>query len=169
MSGYNFIKKEEFDFSNAPLYRKVAPLSKTNIEIAQNTQDVVTIINGQKETHNTANKGDPIITGVQGERYAIKAEDFVELYENDPENTEQYRSKNVIRAVQLVMAVEIMAPWGEKQRTEAGGFICQRVSKPSDIYLIERGAFEETYALIAAADRPDAPQLRDPKKENRCG
>lgn len=169
MTESRFVTAEEFDFSAAPVYRKTATLDKSNVEVSKGTQDVVTTINGKEETRNVANDGDHIITGVKGERYVIKAAKFPNLYEQDPENPDRYRSKNVVRAIELTEPVEIKAPWGEMQRADAGGRICQAVANASDVYLIEKDAFEKTYALDTSATRPAAPGVKAPKVESTIG
>jgi len=121
-------------------------LKKSDVEVATEPQEVVTVINGKEETRNKAETGDHIITGAKGERYVIKAAKFGGLYEEDPTDTSRYISKNVIRAIQLDENTELTAPWGEKQRAAKGGYVAQRVDNPSDIYLIEEGAFKATYA-----------------------
>lgn len=152
MTAGNFAYKEvnSFNFSNALVYRKIATLSKINVEIASKQQEVVTIIDGMEETRNIADIGDYIITGPKGERYVLKAEKFGGLYEEDPADASRYISRNVIRALRLDEDVELTAPWGEKQRALRGSYVAQRVSSPSDIYLIEEGAFKATYALEVA-------------------
>lgn len=62
----------KYDFSKAANYRKTATIKESQIEIADKAQEVITMINGKEETRNTAQEGDYIITGVKGERYALK-------------------------------------------------------------------------------------------------
>jgi hypothetical protein len=143
---FRFVTASNFDFSSAKVYRKTAKLDKSNIEISDGIQVISTIVNGKEETRNVADNGDYIITGFSHERYVIKASKFPKLYEEDPEEPDQYRSRNVVRAIQLTEAVEIEAPWGEIQRADAGGRICQSVADETDVYLIEKQVFENTYA-----------------------
>ena len=148
MAEFTYRESTSFDFSNAPVYRKSATLDKSQVETATAKQDVVTTINGKEETRNTAEAGDKIITGVKGERYVIKQAKFGGLYEEDPSNSSRYISTNVIRAIPLEEPTELTAPWGEKQRAKKGSFVAQRVDEPADVYLIEKSAFEMTYAPI---------------------
>ena len=143
---FNYRESSAFDFANAPLYRKKTTLDQGNLRIATAAEEVITTIKGAEETRNTAQVGDRIITGVQGEQYVLTKEKFEDLYERDPNNSSCFISTNVIRAMQLVENTELTAPWGEKQRAAKGGFVAQRVDDPSDIYLIEEGAFKATYA-----------------------
>jgi hypothetical protein len=154
---FKYREGSEFDFSNAPVYRKATTLAKSQVEVAKSSQEVVTVINGKEETRNTASAGDHIVTGVKGEKYIIKAGMFPGLYEEDPADPSRYISKNVIRALVLSEDTELTAPWGERQRAEKGGVVAQRVDDPKDIYLIEKGAFESTYALEASKRQRKSP------------
>jgi hypothetical protein len=147
MTEFVYREASSFDFSNAPTYRKTSTLDKSQVETAATKQEVVTVINGKEETRNTAEPGDKIITGVKGERYVIGQAKFGSLYEEDPSNPARYISKNVILALPLSENTELTAPWGEKQRALKGGVVAQRVGSPSDVYLIDEGAFKATYSL----------------------
>ena len=148
MASFTYRSPTSFDFSRAPLYRKTATLATSQVETATATQDVATTINGNEETRNTAEAGDKIITGARGERYVLKQAKFGGLYEEDPYDASTYISTNVIRAMQLAEPTELTAPWGERQRAGKGSFVAQRVDDVADVYLIEKGAFEMTYALV---------------------
>jgi hypothetical protein len=137
---------EQFDFSRAPLFRKSATLKKASVEWATERTDVVTNIGGIEETKNIAQPGDAIVTGPAGERYVVAGRKFSQLYEETPADPTRYVSKNVVRAIQLARDTEIVAPWGEKQRVKAKGYVVQSVAQPSDVYLIEEGAFAATYS-----------------------
>ncbi|HVY02291.1 MAG TPA: hypothetical protein VG983_01440 [Caulobacterales bacterium] len=150
---YKFREAAAFDFSNAPVYRKVAPLKASQIKIAARRREVVTHINGEEETRNVARPGDIIVTGVRGERYVMTPRHFKALYEKDPDRAGRYRAKTKVRALKLTENTELMAPWGEKQRARKGGVVVQRIGRPRDIYLIEAKAFRETYAPVESAKR----------------
>lgn len=148
---YHYRDIRAFDFSQAPVYRKTATLLKSNVEIVTGTQEIYTVINGRLETKNTAQTGDRIITGVKGERYILNAENFAATYEEDLADPSRYLSKNFIYALQPEDNIELIAPWGERQRTVRGGYVAQRLGNLNDIYLIEEDAFHRTYCLEAAA------------------
>jgi len=139
-------RASDFDFKGAEIYRKTAELKKSQVKIATKRQQVVTKINGIEETQNVARLGDHIITGGSGERYVMRPAEFKRLYELDGGRPARYRSKSRVRALRLTENVEIVAPWGEKQRALKGGVVVQRVGRPQDVYLIEKRAFRETYA-----------------------
>ena len=109
------------------------------------------MIDGREETRNIAQSGDAIVTGGAGERYVIKAEKFGALYASDPCDASQYVSKNVVRALELAEKTELLAPWGQLQRADAGSFVVQPLANPTDVYLIAREAFLATYAPIEEA------------------
>lgn len=150
MQQFRKVTAGDFDFSEAPIFRKTAMLRKADVTTADREQEVETTIDGATETRNVARPGDRIVTGTQGERYVIRADRFDQLYEEDPHDASRYISLNRVRALQVPEAVEIMAPWGELQRTPAGGYVVQALSSPQDVYLIEHKAFMQTYAPDSA-------------------
>jgi len=160
MHEFHFVTAADFDFRMATLYRKIRSLPKANIKISDRTKTIVTRLKGKEETRNTARTGDYIITGTMGERYVIARNRFPELYELDPENPDCYRSKLSIRAIRLTKPVEIIAPWGKKQRTGRGGYICQVVGHLSDVYLVEKTEFESSYAAVAPQPHSRIPRAR---------
>jgi len=141
----------DFDFSRAPTFRKTATLDGASIEWATGAQPVVTVIRGVEETRNLAKPGDAIVTGAAGERYVIDARRFAQLYRRDPSDGSRYVSTSVVRALRLTEATELLAPWGEAQRVEAGGFAVQPLDRPDDVYLIDGRAFADAYAPFERA------------------
>jgi hypothetical protein len=118
-----------------------------------------------KETINTAQRGDWIVTNVssQGEvmrdreghenRYVIEAERFSELYEaatGGPAGDARtpgravYRAKGVVSALRLPGGFDIVAPWGERQAAPAGYLI---LSGP-DVYGNNAETFAATYEEV---------------------
>jgi hypothetical protein len=150
----------DFDFSKAATYRKTATLKTSQVEIARKRQRIVTQINGTKETSNTAKPGDKIVTGPFGERYIIGANKFRQLYVRDRAH-DRYVSKARVQALKLRQNIELIAPWGEKQRALKGGYVVRRVGKARDVYLIEEAAFKKTYKREApVAKASAAPRKR---------
>lgn len=142
-----FVEASSFDFTDAPLFRKKTTLLKSKVELVQTPREVVTTIKGKEETRQTAKIGDYIITGEVGEQYIIPAAKFPNLYVKDPSDPTRYISKNVVRAIELTEDTELLAPWGEKQRTPAGGVVVKSEVN-GDVYLIEEGAFAVSYAIV---------------------
>lgn len=114
-----------------------------------------TIIDGVKETTNTANTGDMVATGPKGEEYIIPAAKFGKLYEATTEDG-IYKAKGVVEAMVVpadTPAFTFPAPWGEEMIAEPGDMICASAADsfdPEKVYRIEKGAFAATYRLMAA-------------------
>lgn len=142
---YSEVTAAVFDFSTAPTYLR-RPIKKENVVFATATQVVDTIVKGKKETSKTARKGDAIVTGPFGERYVPA--DFWGIYEDDPNDSTQYRAKPGvrIRAIELAAPAMFRAPWGQWQYCQFG-YIVQSVQDPTDMRLIEKEAFELTWYL----------------------
>ena len=121
------LKVEDYDFTNAPLFRKTATVSVEAVQIAQEQQEVITLQTGANgdfvETKNTAQAGDYIVTRSPGDSYVITAAKFPKLYEINPDNPTEYRSKNVGKAIQISHDFAIDASWGERQNIKAGGVL----------------------------------------------
>lgn len=105
---------------------------------------VVTIIDGEQETVNTAKPGDYIVTGARGEKYVLAPEKF--------ENRYKHKGGNVWSATGGCYAVQyegptiaFKAPWGEDMICNDQDYICSTVLTGDDVYRIERLAFLETY------------------------
>lgn len=70
------------------VYNRISTPEKTytkkvlifDVEIASETKNVETIIDGKKETSNTANPEDYILTGTRGETYVLTPAKFDERY-----------------------------------------------------------------------------------------
>ena len=131
----------DFEKSGA-LFKKTAKLDSSNIEIAEEAQEIVTKIGDHEETRNTAEPGDRIVTGPYGERYVVTANKFEKLYETNPNNPEEFQSKGTVRGVVLTEDVSFEAPWGEKMHIKAGGTL---VKNGDDIYGIDEATFAQTY------------------------
>jgi hypothetical protein len=137
------------------VYRKTGEYLATRVTVATPVETV--LANGKKETKNTAQPGDYIVTGVGGERYVVKPDVFAARYELKPGYTGVYLARGHVKAIQnpFDRALHIVAPWGEVQH---GGRDCmivdiydpttrKRDGKP---YLINRAEFDATYKLVGA-------------------
>lgn len=109
--------------------------------------NVVTYTNDGKETENTAQIGDIIISGVFGEMYVLKGKKFYNMYSLMADG------KTVIPNQSPRMVVEIpencldgdiyfTASWGEKMVLKNGDFL---VRDGDNYYRIAREEFLETY------------------------
>jgi hypothetical protein len=125
---------------------------------ASKPQTVETHWNG-KETTNTARPGDWIATNL-GERqqilrdgdgrvnsYVILAERFADLYQPTGASNEfgaVYLSKGIIKAIRLPGGFDIVAPWGEQQRSRNGYLVCNG----NDVYGNHAETFAATYQVV---------------------
>lgn len=140
----------DFDFRGCVrTFRKMAKLPKANVVFATEPTVVVTEFDvgtpqQRRESWSRAEVGDPIITGSKGEQYTFSRAKFDRLYEDDPADPTVYRSKQEIRVVRLQQNTQLQTSWGT-QRVLAGGFACQSVADPTDVYLQDEGAFIASY------------------------
>lgn len=124
------------------IYQKQLITKKARI--AKEEQEIVTIINGDVETTNTAHAGDFIVTGSSGEEYVITKDKFNKLYEEVSEGLYQTKPDE-IRAVETSEHISFEAPWGGEMVANPGDFIVYR--SETDAYRIERQTFLDTYII----------------------
>jgi hypothetical protein len=125
---------------------------------ASKPQTVETHWNG-KETTNTARPGDWIAANLDEQQqilrdgdgrvnsYVILAERFADLYQPTGAENEfgaVYRSKEVVKAIRLPGGFDIVAPWGEHQRSRDGYLVCN----DSDVYGNHAETFAATYRVV---------------------
>lgn len=139
--------------AEAPVFAKKAEVNAT---VAAGGEVVETILaDGTRETTNTANPGDAIITNPGGEQYIIPAETFNKRYEITAEEG-VFRAKGMARALRndTGAPIEIMAPWGEPQFGDENCMIATVFDpdKPDEIgadrYIIGADEFADTYGPI---------------------
>lgn len=114
---------------------------------------IVTIIDGEKETQNTANDGDWVITGTKNEQYIISDAKLherytVEVNDMDNDNPDHYKitSKPVVIEVrECPLEFGFTASWGEEMIAHPHDFLVYEDGVRS--YRIEREAFFNTYEL----------------------
>jgi hypothetical protein len=126
---------------------------------ARKDERVETRWNGA-ETTNTARKGDWIVTNLAPDQkalrdreghvntYVIRGDRFRDLY--DPTGAENefgaiHRAKGIVEAVRLPGGFDIMAPWGERQRSPEGYLLCNG----TEVYGNNAETFAATYRLIS--------------------
>ena len=110
-----------------------------------------TLASGAKETVNTANEGDWIMTNPSGEQYIISEKKFFGRYEKTDESG-VYSAKGYCRAIKNPFGkpIEIMASWGEPQTGDENVMIADTCvgdgeNMGGEPYLIDSAAFAETY------------------------
>lgn len=109
-----------------------------------------TLANGAKETNNTANEGDWIVTNPSGEQYIVSSAKFESRYE--PTSVEGvYAARGYCRAIlnPFDEDIEIMASWGSQQTGNEDCFIADVCDADgvmdNEPYLIDGNVFEQTY------------------------
>lgn len=114
---------------------------------------VVTYVNGEKETENSCNPGDFVITGSKGEKYVIaphKLPNNYNLIDNLLVTRQQPRtvvkvSAQVLKSLKLPKQITFTASWGEQVILQAGDYI---VKEDKDkFYRIEGTIFKQTYTF----------------------
>ena len=124
---------------------------------ADHEEEVMTLVDGT-ETRNVARVGDWIVTNMDANQnvlrdgdgqvnsYVIRRDRFGELYEPTGTRNEfgnVHRAKGIVDAIAFAGGFDIVAPWGERQRAEAGYI----VRKGGDVYGVHWRAFEATYEI----------------------
>ncbi|OGE32839.1 hypothetical protein A3C59_04420 [Candidatus Daviesbacteria bacterium RIFCSPHIGHO2_02_FULL_36_13] len=137
--------------TEAPVYTKFGEVSA---RVAEATEEVVTHIQGKEETRNTANPGDYVITGPQGEQYVLAANKFQARYRPVEEKPGTFEAFGKIRAVTNPHAekIAIVPAWGGYQYGEPDCMVATTVDVVTevpgnldDIYIIDKKSFDETY------------------------
>lgn len=142
---YALIDAGKVDFTGAEYYRKCAMVTA---RVAQAGEEIVTIVGGTEETRNTANAGDYVVRNPGGEEYIVEKAKFEGRYELVSGTVDTYRpSGGPVAAVILTENVRFVAPWGEEQFINAGGFL---LNNAGDIYGIQKLEFFDTYAPSTA-------------------
>lgn len=115
-------------------------------------EKVATVLgSGAKETDNTAQMGDWIVTNPSGEQYIISDQKFTSRYEPTDKEGE-YKAKGSCRAIKNPFRepIEIMASWGSPQTGDENCMIADTCDPDGsnmggEPYLIDSIAFAETY------------------------
>jgi len=142
---YAVIEPGKVDFAGAEYYRKCATVTA---RVAEAGEEIVTIVDGTQETRNVANAGDYVVQNPGGEEYIVEKAKFEGRYEIVAGSESTYRPSGApVRAVPLAENVRFVAPWGEEQFINAGGFL---LDNAGDIYGIQKQEFFDTYAASSA-------------------
>ncbi len=115
---------------------------------------VETVIDGQRETVNTAKAGDHVVRGAKGEHYIIAAETLAERYGlplsgPQADGYREYAAKGSAHAFRYEgEPFKFVAPWGEDMITNPGDYIATSELGTDQFYRIEKNAFAETYVEV---------------------
>jgi hypothetical protein len=112
--------------------------------VAQQQTPISTITSDGKETQNTAEPNDIIISGPSGEKYVVKSAKFLKLYtgqvggpvypEQNPRNVAIYNGQETI---------SFTAPWGENMVLKPGDYLVKEGE--GKYYRIAKKEYEMTY------------------------
>lgn len=109
---------------------------------------VVTVLPDGKETSNTAEKGDIIMSGVSREKYVIKAAKFPKLYAGSIGRTvTPEQSPRMVARYTGSQTITFQAPWGEQMILKNGDYVV-READGKGYYRIAKAEFEKTYEKI---------------------
>ncbi|MDD5098957.1 MAG: PGDYG domain-containing protein [Candidatus Colwellbacteria bacterium] len=158
-----FIEQKSPEIRNAldkaPIYRKRVTV-KARKAIAG--EEITTFFNDgagiTKETENTAEEGDWIVTSPLGEIYIVKEKIFNDSYRAIGEDG-TYKARKFCRAIVNPYGgpVKIMASWGSYQSGGSNCYIidsCDEEGKrDSSPYIVAAEAFDATYELVEDFDK----------------
>lgn len=143
------IPEEDLDWSKAEAVRKKSVLATKDVRVSEGGEHIVTLNDdGVIEREGTTAKGDRVVTDTRGQPYIVKQEKFPTLYELDPANPEQYRSKNHGLAMKFDGAVTIQRKDGTEINTDELGVLF-RSAVTGTVNHITRTEYEKTYAIEA--------------------
>lgn len=137
--------------SEAPLYKKQGRVQARPAVSGEHI--TTTLAGGNKETVNTANEGDWVMTNPSGEQYIISEKKFFGRYEKT-DTDGVYQAKGYCRAIKNPFGkpIEIIASWGEPQTGNENCMIADVSDAEGDLegepYLIDASAFAETYKQV---------------------
>jgi hypothetical protein len=132
--------------------RHYAKKGQVDIRPAVAGEVIETVIDGVRETVNTAAPGDHVVRGVKGELYVIKAETLAKRYGEaltppDPEGYRSYPAKGDFYAFRYEgEPFRFTAPWKEGMIANPGDYIGTTAMSSQEYYRIEQSAFAATYA-----------------------
>ncbi|MEX1018394.1 MAG: hypothetical protein WDZ49_01975 [Litorilinea sp.] len=138
---FTVIDTADFDFTDAPYYKKCAIVSA---RAAMAGETIETVVDGLTETVNVANDGDYVVSNPGGEEYIVEKDRFESRYTLIEATENQFLPTGApVQIIELDQNVEFEAPWGETQYILAGGFLIFNVD---EVYGIQRQEFLDTYA-----------------------
>jgi hypothetical protein len=113
---------------------------------------IATVIDGERETVNTAAAGDYVVRGVKGELYIIKAETLAKRYGGpltapDKDGFRCHPAKGDFYGFRYEgEPFKFVAPWKEDMIAQSGDYIGTTAMDLKEYYRIEQSAFAATYA-----------------------
>lgn len=134
------------NISQSALYKKFGAVMA---RLAKAGEEVLTIIEGQLETKNTAKENDVVVKGLKGEEYIIRHDKFKARYTVNTPVTDiftSYEPNATCIAFQYTgESLLFTAPWNEDMIVNSGDFLATLDEQVSEVYRIEKDAFYKTY------------------------
>jgi hypothetical protein len=143
------------------LYRKKADVI-VGIRPATPGEVVETLIDGERETINTAKAGDHVVRGPSGEEYVISGEALANRYGPalngpDAQGFSDHAAVGTVYAFQYDGEPNrFMAPWGEAMNVRPGDYVGTLQIGSNAFWRVDRRTFLATYA--EAQDRTDVTE-----------
>ena len=105
---------------------------------------IVTYIDGEKETTNTCQPGDYVITGVKGEKYVVMAKKLPSLYNLIEETlVTRLQPRNVVKVTKPLLKkvgvkepIEFTASWGEPLTLRSGDVLVKEEEDIAEVSLV---------------------------------
>jgi hypothetical protein len=120
---------------------KMPPMTYTQV---QQQMQVDTITGDGKETTNTAEPGDIMLSGPSQENYVIKSAKFGKLYQGEIGSTVvPEQSPRQVAVYTAPQAVQFTAPWGESMVIKPGDYLVR--DGDAGYYRIAKAEYEQTY------------------------
>lgn len=122
---------------------------------AKDGEEIVTVIDGEKETSNKAKSGDVVVKGPEGEEYILSNVKFEARYHQDDKKLtseyQKFKTKGFILSYKYEgKSFKFMASWDEEMLVNDGDYLATpSLSFPVDeVYRIEKKVFAKTYKRV---------------------
>ncbi len=131
-------------------FKKYQKIGNVQYRISEEVELIDTIIDGVKETSNTAEPGDYVITGTKGEQYIIKPNTFKKRYEVITSEVAKPTGKfyGVVYNGTFGDEFEFKATWGQQMICNIGDMLGSPDEEISEVYRIELESFIQTYEEV---------------------
>lgn len=151
-----FTQAETIEMFKELPYQTYQKFGKVKFAIAQHKQEVVTVLNGEVETKNIANKGDYVIEGINGEFYVNTPTKFDKNYAVISLNSGFTGEAEVLPQPRYaiewkIQSFKFKAAWGEEMICNKGDYLVAPQDL-SEVYRIEQQTFLNTYKKVQDAD-----------------
>ena len=123
---------------------------------AQGGEHIVTVTGDGRETDNTANPGDYIVTNPTQarEQYIVSRDTF--LARHEPVDEGRWRPTGRIRALRVTAdePFSLQARWGSDMPVKPGDYVATPLPAKDEVYRVAAAEFAEVYRPCAGAGDP---------------